>query len=144
MVSFWPRDRRTLNTLILIGRGNESDQAGSSTRRLLARGHRHRNLTFVIEGVEHADQAIEGEPAIVSIAYPREIRGGEASQCMCLSRREFALIENADDLGRENVLGLADIGVGIVEIRPDIAAAPDDLQLSPPPPSSSQHLLQLS
>lgn len=76
-----------------------------------------RHLDPLVEGVEHADQPIEGKAAIGGVAHAREIGGGKAGRPGRLPGRQLPLVERPDDPGSDDALGVADVGVGITKIR---------------------------
>lgn len=86
------------------------------------RSSRARTVTAIfdllIERVQHANQPVEGEAAIVGVAHAGKVGGGKAGQFGGLSGRQFAVVEPGHDAHREHALGLPDVGVGIAEVPP--------------------------
>ncbi len=62
-------------------------------------GHRYFNL--LVQTIQNCHQPINGETAKIGAPYPREIRGGDASQGFGLSDRQSSLVKGMDDCGRQ-------------------------------------------
>ena len=83
----------------------------------------------VVQRTNHPHHPVQCEPPKICVSDTREVGGCEAGHPRRLSHAETALVQNGDDPGREDGLGLLQIGLGISEIAKDIAASLDQLEV---------------
>ena len=71
-------------------------------RALLARRKGDDHLNVLVELAENPDQPVEREAAKLRVANAGKLRMGNAGELFRVARRKFALVENADNLRRDD------------------------------------------
>ncbi len=85
------------------------------------------NVHMMVELVDDRHETVDGEAVQLGISDPHEFRLVDTGQGLCLTGRQIAVVQNADDLGGQDALGLLDVGVGITEIPKHVSAPMDQI-----------------
>ena len=94
---------------------------------------RYADIDTAVHLNQHSHQSIHCISVQINIANPTDVTMVDALQFFCRGTvRQAALLENNDDLVRKLAFDLANIGVGITEVAPNIAAAAYYLYLTHP------------
>lgn len=81
------------------------------------------------ELVKHGHEAIDREAVKLHIADAGKVRMADTGSCLGLPRRQAFVIENTDDPGGQQRLGLLHVGVSAAKVTEDIAATMHQLEI---------------
>jgi hypothetical protein len=82
-----------------------------------------------IQPVHEAHQPVDGEPVEIGVADAHELALVNPGSLPGLTRGQLPVVQNADDPGGEECLGLFHIGIGLAYIAKNVAAAAHDLEI---------------
>jgi hypothetical protein len=94
-----------------------------------ARAHAHRKLDFLPEQSQDRHKPVEREPSQIGAADTGKVRVADSGRVFRLAGRPASVIENLDDFGCHERLGLQQVSVVAAKITKDVAAAADQFDV---------------